>query len=205
MSGLGFISPKFNHLHSIMYRRKNRIRTFGRLQDALDAINSERYLFASDGQIGDHRFKKYHTGLLGDLYDFIDLGDISAYEVIIRPNVCLYLDIEIRNIYDLDSPFFTNAIYDCLKGSCDCAYGIEGTPCSHVLDRHETICLVYESLRSNPLEDSEMGAVGKLMSDITKSYVEIVFKKSIAQQQMDIYSACRLDKVSFHFVHRYVY
>jgi len=167
---------------------------YSHLEDGLNAVaNSNKYIFAADAEVGDHKFKKYIVACLAELYEYIDCHDISAYEVISRPNVYLYLDIEIKNIYDLDEA--------CVSGTISqCCVSYFGTAFDQFMIG--PICDVYESLRTNPLDDQEMAAVGNLISNITKRYVEIVFQKPTNIQKMDMHSACRISKLSFHFIHR---
>jgi hypothetical protein len=96
--------------------------------------------------------------------------------------------------FDLDDSFVRSAINDILEETSNDEDGIRNL--------HSKICSVYASLRMNPLFPEEMGSAGLLISDITKKFVEIVFGNGVGDQNMDIYSACRKDKLSFHFVHR---
>jgi hypothetical protein len=108
---VGQIAPSHNHPRMV-------VRTYSHLQDALryaSDSNANLYVFAADEQIGDHRFKKYLAGNTADLWNFIQFQNSSAYEVIYRKNVYFYLDIEIKNIFDLDDSFVRSAINDILE------------------------------------------------------------------------------------------
>lgn len=174
------------------------IPTFSRLKDALEFATAEsndsyKYVIASDATVGKHKFKKYHVGYLVEIYNFLSYHDVSAYEVIRRKNVFLYLDIEISNTFPTAGQSSTILMDACLTEE-----GYEGD-FSEMLD---LLGRVYDSLAEHKLNDREMGEIGELMLFLTKEFVELVFKKSLNDQKVDIYTACRESKLSFHFVHR---
>lgn len=181
------------------------VQTYSHLEDAIKAVqvsNTSLYVFAVDHQVKDCKFKKYLVGSLSELHVYISHFDVSAYEVITKPNVFLYLDIEIANCFRMDGGSMRNALDNCLRST---ASGLQGSSCSYILDIHEDLCNIYETLANRPLDDAEMGMIGELLCKIMKTYIEKVFGIPALSQVIDIYSACRPEKLSFHFISRYYF
>jgi hypothetical protein len=137
-------------------------------------------------------------------YDVLTKRDLSAYEVIHQMNVALYLDIEIdcEICCDIDEVMIKENIMNRFIYS---GFDINGLN-ENDLDE---IWTVFKDLKTNrPINSMEMGDIGKLLYNISKSFTEMVFPErtsnqgSNPNQKIDVYSACRENKLSFHMVYR---